>query len=73
MRTLTLYPKRRLNTADHAHDAKGVSASDYSQAMTSQAVRPYEKKPCGRTVHTLVLMVRALAIIDSITSDLASA
>jgi hypothetical protein len=36
--TLTFYPKRPLNTADHAHDAKGFSALEHGSAMASPAV-----------------------------------
>jgi hypothetical protein len=42
---LILYPKRLLNTADHAHDAKGFSALDYNPAMASPAVAVMLKNP----------------------------
>jgi hypothetical protein len=44
-RTLTIYPQRLLNTADHAHDAKGFSALDYGAAMASPAVAVMLKNP----------------------------
>jgi hypothetical protein len=47
-RTLTLYPKRLLNTADQAHDAKGLSALNDSPASSptihqSGAIRIVER------------------------------
>ena len=44
-RTLTVYPKRLLNTADHAHDAKGFRALDHGPAMASPAVAVMFKDP----------------------------
>jgi hypothetical protein len=52
-RALTLYPKRPLITADHAHHAKGLSTLDYSPAMACPAVAVILKNPTVRKRHSV--------------------